>query len=175
MSLAKQNFSNAAEEAINAQINMELQASTVYLSMAAWASNASVALPDRAPPALERKHAKALINYQNMRGGRVVLRALKAPKVDWVSAKEAVEESLQLEKDVNSALLKLHQIADENNDPQLCDYVESDFLSEQVRSIKQLADMCTQLARVGDGLGVYLWDQQMRTGGTGAGGDVYNK
>lgn len=118
-----------------------------------------------------------------------------------MSAKEAVEESLQLEKgalsylrrragniarvvftvhvrdpspDVNSALLKLHQIADEANDPQLCDYVESEFLSEQVRSIKQLADMCTQLARVGDGLGVYLWDQQMRSGGTGAGaGDIH--
>lgn len=47
MSLAKQNFSNTAEEAINAQINMELQASMVYLSMAAWASNASVALPGK--------------------------------------------------------------------------------------------------------------------------------
>lgn len=45
MSLAKQNFSNASEEAINQQINTELQASQVYLSMAAWAQHSSVALP----------------------------------------------------------------------------------------------------------------------------------
>ena len=45
MSLAKQNFATASEEAINQQINTELQASQVYLSMSAWAQHTSVALP----------------------------------------------------------------------------------------------------------------------------------
>lgn len=45
MSLAKQNFATASEEAINQQINTELQASQVYLSMASWAQYSSVALP----------------------------------------------------------------------------------------------------------------------------------
>jgi ferritin heavy chain len=45
MSLAKQNFANSSEEALNQQVNTELQASQVYLSMSAWAQHTSVALP----------------------------------------------------------------------------------------------------------------------------------
>lgn len=45
MSLAKQNFASQSEEALNQQVNTELQASQVYLSMSAWAQHSSVALP----------------------------------------------------------------------------------------------------------------------------------
>ncbi|KAL9549360.1 hypothetical protein MBANPS3_005245 [Mucor bainieri] len=153
MSLAKQNFASQSEEALNQQVNTELQASQVYLSMAAWAQHSSVALPD----------------YINTRGGRVVLRALQAPETDWKSAKNAIESALQLEKDVNKSLLNLHKIADGQGDPQMCDFIESVYLAEQVEAIKKLADMVTQLNRVGEGLGVYLWDQQLYKDGTGAG------
>lgn len=47
MSLAKQNFASQSEEALNQQVNTELQASQVYLSMAAWAQHSSVALPGK--------------------------------------------------------------------------------------------------------------------------------
>lgn len=47
MSLAKQNFSSQSEEALNQQVNTELQASQVYLSMSAWAQHTSVALPGK--------------------------------------------------------------------------------------------------------------------------------
>ncbi|ORY96842.1 ferritin-like superfamily [Syncephalastrum racemosum] len=174
MSLAKQNFATASEEAINQQINTELQASQVYLSMSAWAQHTSVALPGlekyfREQAHEERQHAQHLIDYLNMRGGKVILKALQAPETDWKSAKNAIESALQLEKDVNKSLLNLHKVADSNNDPQLCDFIEGRYLSEQVEAIKTLADMVTQLNRVGEGLGVYLWDQQMRDDGTGAG------
>jgi hypothetical protein len=51
MSLAKQNFSTSSEEAINQQINTELQASQVYLSMASWAQHTTVALPGKSASA----------------------------------------------------------------------------------------------------------------------------
>ncbi|GAB5586460.1 hypothetical protein Unana1_01360 [Umbelopsis nana] len=177
MSLAKQNFATTSEEAINQQINTELQASQVYLSMASWAQHSSVALPGlekyfRESAEEEREHAQALIDYQNMRGGRVVLRALQAPEIEWKSAKNAVESALQLEKDVNKSLLNLHKLADGNDDPQLTDFIEGKYLEEQVQAIKKLADMVTQLNRVGDGLGVYIWDQQLYREGTGAGSRV---
>lgn len=47
MTLAKQNFSAQSEEALNQQVNTELQASQVYLAMSAWAQHSSVALPGK--------------------------------------------------------------------------------------------------------------------------------
>lgn len=53
--------------------------------------------------------------------------------------------------DVNKSLLNLHKISDGNNDPQMCDFIEKEYLEEQVTAIKKLADMVTQLNRVGEG------------------------
>ncbi|KAF8928918.1 ferritin-like superfamily [Dissophora ornata] len=167
MSLAKQNFASASEEAINHQVSQELQASQVYLSLSAWAGHVSQSLPGlekffRESAEEEREHAQKLINYQNQRGGRVVLQTLEAPPSDWSSARNAIEATLQLEKDVNKSLLNLHKVAEENNDPQLCDFIAADYLREQVDGIKKIADLVTQLNRVGgDGLGLYLWDQEL--------------
>jgi ferritin heavy chain len=69
-------------------------------------------------------------------------------------------------------LLNLHKVADGINDPQLTDFIEGKYLEEQVQAIKKLADMVTQLNRVGEGLGVYIWDQHLYREGTGAGSRV---
>ncbi|KAG0362006.1 ferritin-like superfamily [Gamsiella multidivaricata] len=167
MSLAKQNFSSASEEALNHQISQELQASQVYLSLSAWAGHSNQALPGlekffRESAEEEREHAQKLINYQNRRGGKVVLHTLQAPESDWSSARNAIEATLQLEKDVNKSLLNLHKVAEENSDAQLSDFIASEYLSEQTEAIKKIADLVTQLNRVGgDGLGLYLWDQEL--------------
>lgn len=57
------------------------------------------------------------------------------------------------------ALLNLHQLATQQNDPQFCDYLESEFLEEQVNSIKEFADYVTQTKRNGPGLGEYLFER----------------
>ena len=166
MSLARQNFSKASEDALNDQINAELTASYVYRSMAAHFDRDDVALPGfhkffKHSYEEESEHAEMLTAYQNKRGGRVVLKPIVAPKREWTSALEAVEDALALEKEVNAKLLKLHAVADAANDPQMTDFLEGNFLKEQVDAIKQLADMITNLKRVGDGLGVYLFDKDM--------------
>ncbi|KAI8992530.1 ferritin-like superfamily [Pilobolus umbonatus] len=174
MSLAKQNFANTSEEALNQQVNTELQASQIYLSMAAWAGSSLIVLPGlekyfRESANEEREHAQKMIDYINTRGGKVILRGLQAPENEWKSAKNAVESALQLEKDVNKSLLNLHKIADGQGDPQMCDFVESHFLNEQVEAIRKLSDMVVQLNRVGDGLGLHIWDHELLHEGTGAG------
>merc|ERR1712168_1491892 len=70
-----------SEALINKQINMELYASYCYLSMAAYFARDDVALHGfakrfRAASKEEREHADLLIDYQNMRGGRVVFREI---------------------------------------------------------------------------------------------------
>lgn len=43
---------------------------------------------------------------------------------------------------------------------QLCDFLENDFLIEQVQAIKELSDHITNLRRVGPGLGEYMYDRE---------------
>ena len=42
---------------------------------------------------------------------------------------------------------------------QMMDFIEANFLTEQVEAIKQLGDYKTQLKRVGPGLGEYQFDK----------------
>jgi ferritin heavy chain len=161
------NFADAVEQGINGQIALELKASHAYLSMAAYFGRDTVALPGlrhffQKNSDEEREHAQKLIDYQNTRGGRVALAAVPPPEVEWKSARHALETAMQMEKEVNKSLLALHQVADDHNDPQLSDFLEGHFLEEQVESMKELADMLTQLNRVGnDGLGLHIFDREL--------------
>jgi ferritin heavy chain len=55
-----------------------------------------------------------------------------------------------------------YQIAVDNNDPQMCDFIESEFLNEQVEAIKKISVYVSQLRRVGKGHGVYHFDLQLQ-------------
>lgn len=104
-----------------------------------------------------------LIDYVNKRGGRVQLQSIPPPDMDFNSPMTAMELTLQLEREVNKALLSLHKIAEQENDPSLCDFIEGTYLTEQVDSIKEIADMVTQLKRLGgDGVGLYLFDKELK-------------
>ena len=43
----------------------------------------------------------------------------------------------------------------------MSDFIEDNFLNEQVESIKELGDHLTQLNRAGPGLGEYLYDKSI--------------
>ena len=166
-SRARQNFSKEAEDAINDQINVELDAAYAYQSIASWCSRDSVALLGFAKyynkqAAEEREHAQKFINYMSLRGGCCKFRVIKEKPDDWKSALNILESALQMEKSVNDSLLRLHSTAEQHNDPALEDFLEGDFLRDQVEDIKTAADLITQLKRAGDeGLGLYLFDQQL--------------
>jgi ferritin heavy chain len=166
VSRVRQNFAEEAEAGINKQINMELYASYVYLSMAYFFDRDDVALKGfhnffKKCSDEEREHAQKFIVYQQMRGGRVVLKPIDKPALDeWGNGLQAMEAALELEKTVNQSLLDLHKVADTNRDPQMCDFIESEFLKEQVEAIKELSGFITNLKRVGPGLGEYQFDKE---------------
>ncbi|KAK6929510.1 Ferritin/DPS protein domain [Dillenia turbinata] len=56
---------------------------------------------------------------------------------------------------------RAQQIACKNNDAQLADFVESEFLTEQVETIKKISEFVAQLRRVGKGHGVWHFDQML--------------
>merc|ERR1712243_366118 len=84
MSAIKQNFHLESEAWINKQINMELYASYVYLSMSAYFARTDIALHGlakrfRLASAEEKDHAEKWISYQILRGGRVTFQAINKP------------------------------------------------------------------------------------------------
>jgi len=166
VSQVRQNFGQESEAGVNKQINLELYASYVYQQMAYHFDRDDIALPGfhkffKESSDEERGHAQKLMDFQNKRGGRIVLQDIQKPaKQDWSSGLEAMEAALELEKTVNQALLDLHAIATKNNDPQFMDFLETHYLTEQVDAIKKLADHVTNLRRVGPGLGEYMFDKE---------------
>lgn len=162
----RQNFHQDSEAGINKQINMELYASHTYLAMSMYFDRDDVALPGFSKffgecAKEEHEHAEKFMKYQNQRGGRIVNQDIKKPEQDeWGTGVDAIQAALALEKAVNQSLLDLHAVADGHGDKQMCDFLESEYLEEQVESIKKLSDMVTKLKRCGPGLGEYMFDKE---------------
>jgi len=169
MSQVRQNYHTESEGLINKQINMELYASYVYMSMSAYFSRDDIALHGFAKRMSqnsdeEREHAQKFIQYQNMRGGRVVFADVAKPNHDeWGTPLEAVQATLDLEKQVNQILLDLHAKASEHDDSQLTDFLEGEFLKEQVEAIKEVGDLITKMKRAGPGLGLHVIDKELQS------------
>ena len=162
------NFHSESEALINKQINLELHASYVYMAMATYFDRDDVALHGfakkyREDSEEEREHAMKLIKYQNQRGGRVVFQDVCKPiDQEWKSALHAVEASLEMEQTVHKSLLEMHKVADSHGDAQMTDFIEGEYLKEQVEAEKELGDLITKMKRAGDGLGVHIIDKEMQ-------------
>merc|ERR1711970_126949 len=167
VSKIRQNYHEDCEALINKQINMEFYASYVYLSMRSYFNRDDQALHGLAAhfkteSGEERAHGMKLMEYQTKRGGRVVFQDIAKPTtMEWGTPLEAMEAALELEKTVNQSLLDLHKVAGDKGDGHLCDYLESEYLGEQVEGIKAIGDLITKMKRAGDGLGLHLIDKEM--------------
>ncbi|XP_043541900.1 ferritin, middle subunit-like, partial [Chiloscyllium plagiosum] len=99
----------------------------------------------------------------SQRGGRVLLQDVKKPEKDeWGNSLQAMQGAVDLEKNLNQCLLDLHQLAIAQTDPHLCDFLETQYLDEEVEIIKRLGDYITNLKCLGapeNGMGLYLFDR----------------
>ncbi|XP_078387837.1 ferritin, heavy subunit-like [Cetorhinus maximus] len=163
-----QNCHKDCEDAVNKQINLELYSSYVYLSMSSDFDRDDVALRHFAEffkeqSHEEREHAEKLMKFQNKRGGWIILEDVKKPEQDEQgNGLEAMQRSLQMEKNVNQSLQDLHKLSSGNTDHHFCDFLETHFLDEQVKVIKKLGDHITNLKRLGapeNDMGEYLFDK----------------
>ncbi|XP_072506812.1 ferritin heavy chain-like [Notamacropus eugenii] len=167
-SQVRQNYHQDSKAAINRQINLELCASYIYLSMSYYFGRDDVALKNFAKYFLhqsqeEREHAEKLRKLQNQRGGRIFLQDIKKPdRDDWESGLNAMECALHLEKNVSQSFLDLYKLATDKNDPHLCDLIKTHYLDQQVKSIKQLGDQVGNLRKMPpppSGMVEYLFDK----------------
>lgn len=175
-SLARQKFSDSCEGALNEQINVEYNVSYIYHALFAYFDRDNVALPGfakyfRDASDEERGHAEMFMKYQNVRGGKVKLQSILMPTImefdnsQKGEALYAMELALSLEKLTNQKLLNLHTVAQEANDGQMTDFIEGNFLTDQVQAIKKVSEYVSQLRRLGQGHGVWHFDQMLLNGG----------
>merc|ERR1712080_351583 len=93
----------------------------------------------------ERKHGIKLMEYQTKRGGRVVFQDIAKPLYGVGESCRGHGGCLELEKTVNQSLLDLHKCADSKGDAHLCDFLEAEYLGEQVEGIKNIGDWIVKI------------------------------
>uniref|UniRef100_A0A1I8HRJ8 Ferritin n=2 Tax=Macrostomum lignano TaxID=282301 RepID=A0A1I8HRJ8_9PLAT len=163
----RQRFNSTSVSMINDQIQREFNAMYLYETMASYFGRPSVGLPGfkkffKKAADEEREHAHKLIDYLNMRGGHVKLKPITPPsKFEWFSALDAAETALGAEKNITLELYRLRDRADKESDPHLVDFIESEFLTEQVTGIRDLRELIARLNKAGSGLGELIVDKEL--------------
>src|SRR5215213_7493632 len=109
----------AVEEAMNEQIKNELFSAYQYLSMAAYCESEN--LPGfaqwmRAQAQEETGHAMKFYDFVLERNGRVVLRAIDGPLVEFGSPLQVFDRALDHEKHVPAMINALYGLAAQEQD-----------------------------------------------------------
>ena len=140
----------AMQDAMNEQINKELFSSYLYLSMAAYFEDKS--LPGfanwmRLQADEEREHAMKFYDFILERGGKVHLKAIEAPKTEWSSNMEVVEEVAAHEAKVTASIYSLYELALKEKDYPAQVMLQW-FITEQVEEESNAAEIVASLKMI---------------------------
>lgn len=127
-------ISKKIEDAFNGQMNAELYSAYLYLSMAAyfdWKNLPGFSNWMRVQAQEEMIHVMKFYTHINNRGGRIQLKAIKAPEVDWDSAITVFEHTLKHEQGVSGLINKLVKLTREELDTAAEIFLQW-FVTEQV-------------------------------------------
>lgn len=157
-------MSQAMQDAINEQIKNELYSAYIYLSMAAYFEGAN--LPGfghwmRMQAQEEVTHAMKFFDFVNERGGRVELRAIDQPPLEFESPLDAFETTLQHERKVTAIINELYELAlEEKDDP--AQVMLQWFIEEQVEEEDSASQIVETLTRIGDSdPGLMMLDREL--------------
>ena len=145
-------LNKTVERAINEQIQAELYSAYLYLSMAA--NSAAANLPGfahwmKAQSQEETEHAMKFFNYVNERGGRVVLKPLDQPPVEFGSPVDLFKKVLEHEQLVTGLINDLYELAVKEND-YATQVLLHWFIEEQVEEEANAAQIVETLKMAGD-------------------------
>lgn len=157
-------FSGKVQEAMNEQIKNELYSAYIYLSMAAHFE--AVNLPGfahwmRMQSNEEVEHAMKFFDFINERGGRVELRAIDQPPIEWGSPLEIFETALGHEQKVTGMINNIFETAVQEKDYPSQIMLQW-FIDEQVEEEKSAGDIVETLKMFGEkDTVVMLLDRQL--------------
>ena len=145
-------FSRKVQDAMNDQIQRELESAYIYLSMAAYFN--SVNLPGfahwmKVQFQEEQAHAFKFYDFVNDRGGQVLLQAIGQPPVKFQSPLDAFEKALAHEEKITGHINDLYALATEEKDIASQNLLQW-FVEEQVEEEKNAGDIVDMLKKIGD-------------------------
>jgi bacterioferritin B len=145
-------ISKKLNDAINAQIGHEFQASMQYLSMAAYYD--ADALPKLAKffykqAGEEHEHGMKFFKYILDAGGEVKLPLIPAPKSGFASSEEIFGLAVEWEMQVTRNIYDLVEIAKAENDYIGLQFLDW-FVAEQLEEVSTMENMLKLVKKVGE-------------------------
>mgnify|MGYP005846175059 CR=1 FL=1 len=140
-------ISEKLEAAINDQINAELYSAYLYLSMAAYFEDinyAGFANWMRVQFQEEQFHAQKMFDNLIDRGGKVVLKQIDAPPVEWDSPVAVFEATLEHERLVTKRINDLIYLARDERDNAAEIFLQW-YVNEQVEEEDTAETLLSQL------------------------------
>lgn len=145
-------LSKPIQDAMNEQIKNELYSAYLYLSMAAHFESTN--LPGFAhwmkiQATEEIKHGMKFFEYINERGGKVTLKTIEQPPLEFKTPLDIFKMASKHEQKVTGTIHKLYELALKENDYPSQVMLQW-FIKEQVEEEKSAESIIEQLKMAGD-------------------------
>lgn len=157
-------ISKKLQDAINSQINKELHSEYIYLSMAAYfhsndldgiANFFSVQTQE------EHFHAMKFFDYLLERGGKVELKTIDGPPIDFKSHIDVFEQTLAHEQYITKSINELMDLAIKENDHSLTSFLKW-YVDEQVEEEATASRLLSRIKIIdGSGQGLLMMDAEL--------------
>lgn len=167
-------YDEKIQDLVNFQIKQEMTAFYEYTNMAMFFNRHDKDYPGfakyfQSSAAEELKHAHMFMKFQLKRGGSLKLMELPAPAENaWKNAVDVFDSAFELEKEVTSKILCLHDIGSKLNDKDFVDFLETNFIPEQYEGMRELQGHKKTLERMAGkskkdiGLAEFQFDQMLQ-------------
>ena len=156
-------LSQNMQDAMNRQMNREMFSAYLYLSMAAYFDSMNLAGFSnwmKVQAQEEMAHAMKFYGYINERDGRVKMQDIEAPETEWESPEAAFTHVLNHEVIVTGLINDLVTLAEEEKDYASRSLLQW-FIDEQVEEEASASDVLQKIKLIGDGAGLFMFDQQL--------------
>ena len=156
-------ISERIQDKLNEQIQKEFYSAYLYLSMEAYFASENLngfANWFHIPAQEERDHAMMIFDYVNRVGGRVLLRQIDAPRVEFASPEDVLKATLEHEQFVTRSIYDIVDVALEEKDHKTNSFLQW-FVNEQVEEEENAENNLKRFAMVkGDGRGILMLDSE---------------
>jgi ferritin len=143
---------------LNEQIKNEIYSAYLYLSMSAYFEYEGLAGFSnwmRKQTKEEFEHAMKFFEFLSDRGERIILKEIPQPPVEFKSAVDVFDKTLEHEKKVTQMINDLYSLAKQVNDNPAVVFLEW-FITEQVEEEKNAGDILGKLKKVSPDSGAFF-------------------